>query len=156
MEQKLLSTDRLITMHYVFLTEISLYVWKNDSECQVNLITGAQWKLIHTTIGTINFSEKPVETSAGTKYVSELSAIIPGHSNLTPGEIHSVTGRKVAVMLTYRSGLMKIVGGRGSGPKMEISISGNKTTQRSVQFSWESIYPNQYVQVNDSGNGVGV
>ena len=157
MEQKLLSTDRPISVSYVFISEILYYVKKSDSECQVYLVQNSNWKLINTTIGSINLSEKPVETEAGLKFVTELSAIIPGHSVTTPGEVLAVTGRKVALKFVYRNGLTKIVGTNLSGPKLNISISAGVTTQRTLSAAWEASNPNLFIGDGDSGSGgVGV
>jgi hypothetical protein len=156
MEQKTPGTERPISIHYVYKSDIAYYGTAGDSGCVVS-VTG-NWKLIHTTIGSIDLKEKPEETPAGTVFRTQLTAQHPGHDNNTPGDIANISGRKVLLKITYRSGREKIIGNAVNQPKLFISSDSNSSTKLTIESNWSSTGPNLFVVTSldlDSG-GIGV
>jgi|GEM_PF-6358187 len=143
METQLLSTDRPIAIYYAFSSEINSYSQTGNSECSVTL--SSEWKKIHTSIGKINIIERQVQTDAGVKYVTELSAQCPGHDENTPGDISEVEGRKVLLRCDYRNGMKKIIGSKVSGPKLFMNINSSNITNRTLQLTFENTGPNLWL-----------
>lgn len=144
MDTKLLSTDRPIALYYAFLSEVASMTLVGDSKCNV-VLAGTDWRPIATTIGTIDLQEESSETRAGTLYTNNLTATCPGHDETTPGDIVSISGRKLILRLDYRNGLKKIIGSKTTGPKLEIKTSSNTTTSRKIQSNFKTTAPNRWL-----------
>ena len=143
MDEKLNSTDRPIAIYYTFITNVTSYTKVGDSQCSV--VISGDWNYIHTSIGTINFKERPVDGDAGLKFVSQLSATCPGQNNDTPNDISSISGRKSIFKIVYRSGKQKIVGNKEKGPKPILSSASDDKTDRLLEFDWESRKVNRWL-----------
>ena len=143
MDAKLLSTDRPVAIYYTFLSEVSSFAKVDSSHCSLAL--SGSWKLINTTIGTIDLDEESSETRAGVLYSSKLKASCPGQDQDTPGDIASVSGRKVLIRIDYRSGLKKIIGNKTTGPKLFFKISSQISTSRTLQSEYKSVTPNLWL-----------
>lgn len=146
MENKLLSTDRPISIDYVFQTDVDSIDTINENTQAVNFKAGSDWNAIATTIGTIDFQDNPEATAAGTIYKNKLSAVCPGHEESTPGDIANISGRKALIRITYKSGLKKLIGTMEGAPRMFIDTSSNNTTSRKLKFEWKSTKPNRWLQ----------
>ncbi len=143
MDTKLLSTDRPIALYYAFVTNVQSYTENGESKCQVTL-TG-DWNQINTTIGTIKLQEFNSESDAGTFYTSNLSATVPGEDENSPENTRKLSGRKVLLRVDYRSGLKKIIGAAGTGPKVFISTETNTTTKRNLTAEFKYTEPNRWL-----------
>lgn len=146
METKLLSTDRPISIDYVFQTDVASISTIDTNTRAVNLKAGKNWNAIAITIGTIDFQESQDETAAGTIFNNKLSATCPGHEEGTPGDIANISGRKLLIRITYKSGLKKLIGTVDGAPRMFIDTSSNITTSRKIQSNWKSANPNYWLQ----------
>lgn len=143
MDTKLLSTDRPIALYYAFVSAVQSYQKDGESNCQVTL-TG-EWNEINTTIGSIKLQETPSDSAAGTFFRSNLSAIIPGEDENSPGNTLKLSGRKVLLRVDYRSGKKKIIGAAGTGPKVFISTETNTSTKRNLTAKFENPEPNRWL-----------
>ncbi|MFV0376894.1 MAG: hypothetical protein ACK5JD_06270 [Mangrovibacterium sp.] len=144
MDTKLLSTDRPVAVYYAFLHEIDSITRIDNSHCSV-VLSGTGWKIIRTTIGTIDLQEKPSATGAGTLYVTNLSATCPGHDDNTPSDIKNLAGRPLLLRIDYRSGLQKVIGTKTTGPKLLIDTLSSTTTSRKIQSSYKTNQPNWWL-----------
>jgi len=147
MEIKLLSTDRPISIDYVFQTDVESIGTIDANNRSVIFKAGKDWNAIATTIGTIDFQEPPPETTAaGTIFSSKLSAVCPGHEESTPDDIGSISGRKALIRITYKSGKKKLIGTMNGAPRLYVDTSSNITTSRKIQSNWKSTNPNYWLQ----------
>lgn len=142
MDKKTFSTDRPIGVYYALLSDITLFNQTDTTHCTVSVKN--DWKLIHTTIGTINFREVEDETRAGIKHVTELTAICPGHDSEILEEIENNSGKKVILKITYREGSAKIIGTPQSGPKLRFDTNSENSTERRLKVTWEHTARNLY------------
>jgi len=143
METKLLSTDRPIALYYAFISDVVSFTQQGSSHCSVQLAD--DWKLIHTTIGSINLNETPSETRAGTLYENKLTAVAPGHDESSPAHIAAISGRRLILRLDYRNGMKKIIGDATTGPKLYIETISYSTTSRRLQSNYKSKSPNRWL-----------
>jgi len=144
METKLLSTDRPIAISYIFQTDLLTYTKVDKSKC--TLTFNGDWNLINTTIGTFKIREYPQTDNAGRKFITELSATVPGHDDDTPEEISNINGRKVLLKVEYKSGKVKIIGTDTAAPRPDIEINSSTTTQRTFTATFENTEPNRWLQ----------
>ena len=142
MNTKLLSTDRPIALYYALLSEIVSYTVAGAAQCTV--VLSAPWKLIHTTIGTIDVKESPEEAQAGIKHITQINAVCPGHGNQVSDTANSIQGRKLILKVVYRSGIEKIIGNKSMGPKLFFPVLSAQTTDRRLESKWENTGPNLY------------
>jgi hypothetical protein len=143
METKLKSTDRPIQLSYVFLSDVVSFQKIGDSYCEVNI--SSQWKTINTSIGSIEIQETTKKTNAGTAYSTKLNATIPGHDESSPSDTFSFSGRKALLLINYRSGLKKIIGGAGTAPTVYIETISNTSTKRTLIATLENTEPNRLI-----------
>jgi len=154
METKIAATDRPVSIHYINQSEVTGYQNLGNGQCNVWL--NSDWKLINTTIGTIELQETPEETNAGMVYKTQLTAKHPGHETETPQQIADLSGRRVMLKVTYKSGKEKIIGGGSNGPKLNIRTLSNTSTVLIVDCNWSSAAPNLFLALQvDSGSGGG-
>jgi len=142
MDEELLSTDRPIEIYYALKSEIISYTEVGNSKCTV--VLSDDWKIIDTTIGTIDLKETPQETAAGLKFKTELAAICPGHSESVTESIESVLGIQLILKAVYCQGSEKIIGNSQRGPKLYFITKSNRITERTLQVSWEHLSQNRY------------
>lgn len=140
MDKKLTSNDRPVSIDYVFPSDLNWYQANSESVCSLSLKT--DWKRINTTIGSIDLKERPEKTDAGTMFITELTARHPGHKTESPADIAQLSGRRVILKITYRSGKEKIIGNAVSGPRIFISSLSSTSTILSVEAVWKSTGPN--------------
>lgn len=141
MNTKLLSTDRPIALYYILVTEVSAYSEVGASQCSVS----GNWNLIHTTIGSIEFEEVPLNSNAGTYYENSLVATVPGHDINSPEKTDKLNGRKVLLRIDYKSGLKKIIGNKEFSPTLLISENSGVNTFRKLKSEFNSIYINRWL-----------
>jgi len=154
METKIAATDRPVSVHYINQSEVTGYQNLGNGQC--NVWVNSDWKLINTTIGSIELQETPEETGAGIVYKTHLTAKHPGHETETPQQIADLSGRRVALKITYKSGKEKIIGANGNGPKLNIRTLSNTSTVLIVETNWSSAAPNLFVAGSvGSGSGGG-
>jgi len=146
METKLLSTDRPISIDYVFQTDVESISNIDANTRAIIFKAGKAWNAIATTIGTIDFQDSPEATAAGTIYNNKLSAVCPGHEESTPEDIASISGRKALIRITYKSGKKKLIGTMEGAPRMFIDTLSNNTTSRKLRSDWKSNTPNYWLQ----------
>lgn len=153
MEQKKQGTDRPVAIHYALQSNITDFLITGDSTCLVNL-TG-DWKLINHVIGSIDLQEDPPEeTAAGLIYSTKLKATVAGHDKNDPALLTEISGRKVVIRITYKSGLQKIIGNVGVYPKIFIGTSAGASTMRNISVQYSNTKPNLFLQ-QDSESGSG-
>lgn len=145
MNTKLLSTDRPISIDYVFQSDVESIVQSGVNTKTVTFKAGKDWNAINTTIGTIDLQENPEKSATGTIYNNNLMATCPGHEESTPGDIAAISGRKTLIRISYKSGLKKLIGNLDNAPRMFIETSSNTTTSRKLQSNWKSADPNYWL-----------
>ena len=143
MDTKNNATDRPISIHYVYHSNVTGYRNLGNGTCQVYLNAG--WNLLHTTIGSIELQENPEASDAGTVYKTQLVAKHPGHENETPQQVADMSGRRMMLKITYRSGKEKIIGNSSKGPKMFIRTLSNASTTLIVESNFVSEYANLFL-----------
>jgi hypothetical protein len=143
MDKKNTATDRPISLHYIFKSNVSSYQNLGNGTCQVGLSAG--WNLIHTTIGSISLQESTEEPAAGTLHKTRLQAKHPGHETETPQQIADLSGRRVMLKITYRSGKKKIIGNAISCPKLFIRTQSDISTTLTIDCNFESTNPNLFL-----------
>lgn len=155
MNKKLTSNDRPIAIDYVYTSDLNWYQRNSDSVCSLSLKNA--WKRINTTAGSIDLKERPEKSASGTAFITELTARHPGHETESPADISQLSGRRVILKITYRSGLEKIIGNGVSGPRIFISSLSSVSTNLSIEAVWQSDWPNLWNAPSvDSNPGSGL
>ncbi|MBV5313801.1 MAG: hypothetical protein JZU47_10930 [Prolixibacteraceae bacterium] len=145
MENKLLGTDRPVAIYYALQSDIASIYQSSANTVSLEFKPGKDFKLINTTIGTIDLQEDSQKTDAQIIYSNDLKAVSPGHEENTPDHISSLSGRKLILRIDYRSGMRKIIGTLDEAPRLLIKIISATSTTRKIESSFNSPEPNYWL-----------